>query len=70
MDVEVLTTPQAAALLGIKTAALNHAIWSWHLPEPARCGRNFIFTWTDLERAAWHFRHKSIDDLLVQEVSV
>jgi len=59
-NANVQTTREVAARLGIKPGSLSMAVWGRRIPEPAKLGRNYMWTEEDVSRAARAFGVKFV----------
>ena len=60
----MIGTKQAAAILGVRPGTLTRAIWEGRVPQPAKGpGGAFVWTETDLRRAAWALLGRDLDEV-------
>ena len=52
MAFALLSTRQAAAVLGVTVSQLSQAVYHGRLPEPQRIGDSFAWSQLDMQRAA------------------
>ena len=63
-DAIILTTVQAAKLLGVHVSRLSRAVWDERIRKPRQVGKGFLWSSADIERASWVLRNRNADDVL------
>jgi hypothetical protein len=60
----MIGTKQAAAILGVRPGTLTRAVWEGRITPPHKGpGGAFVWTETDLRRAAWALLGRDLDEV-------
>ena len=60
----MIGTKQAAAVLGMRPGTLTRAVWEGRIAAPDKGpGGAFVWTETDLRRAAWALLGRDLDEV-------
>jgi len=69
-DLKLISTRQAARLLGVRPNTLSHAVWSGRIAEPSRAPSGaFLWGEEDLRRAARALLNKPLEAVLQEQGS-
>jgi len=67
----MIGTKQAAVILGVRPGTLTRAVWDGRVTSPAKGpGGAFVWTDTDLRRAAWALLRRDLDEVATSRKGV